>query len=1351
LGGAGADVGHSLTLDAQGALYLTGATTEGTGFPVTTGAFQPTYGGGASDAFIAKLNPARTGPTALEYVSYLGGSGDEVGLDLLVDAQQQTFITGWTTGQGQAGAAVTPSRALSPGAPITPWGRLNSTPVEVNPSRGFRGLMRDLVQPKPAPTSSLSSVSQLTSSASLSEFPVTANAYDASFNGEKDAFIAQVNMAVSGKAGLVYATYVGGNKADTATAIGVDSLGRLCIAGTTASANYPVKSALANQGAWRGGTDGFVTKFEANPSTLLFSSYLGGNAHETVTALRLDAKDLAYLTGQSSSTDFPLLTPLDNTTLTEEPQAFVLKIQDPVDLSVNLISTETYLKLGEDYTWALTWENAGPDPATEVQLLFEFDEPGYSPSLQYKSLRNISGPSTIDINSCSGSALTGPGGTLTCDVTNVPIAGGQSSAEVTFTPIMDYDFYISANISSVEVDTNPGNNENSAIGGIGTNPFILSIDFVGEGAGRVEGSPGPSSSTFTIFDDNDLVYPQDDSETITLVATPNAGVGSIPSTFDGWSGECASISEDQCIVRLTENRTVSPRFELANQAPAVDAGPDQTITLPAESTLNGTVTDDNLPSSTSLTTTWSEVSGPGTVTFADAAVVDTAAAFSAPGTYVLRLTADDSELSSSDTITVTVIPIQRTLTTTATTSGTITGTGIDCGTDCTEIVDDGTSITLTATAAPNFNFTGWTVSGSPAATCPGISTCTVTLDTNRTVTANFGVVQRTLTVTKTGSGTVTGTGIDCGTDCTQVVDIDSSVTLTATPTANSTFTGWTVTGSPASSCPGTGTCTVTLNTNQTVTATFIIVQRTLTVTKTGNGSGTVTGPGVNCGTDCTETVDDGSQITLTAAPNPSFFFTGWTVSGSPTATCPGTGTCTIILDTNRTVTATFAANQPPVVEAGQPQVVNLPAGSPLPVDVSLEGTITDDGLPPPASLTSLWRLVTGPAVIPNIVNNATPTVSFPAIGSYILELSATDGVLSHADTVTITINDPSAAQVLIPSVVGQTETAAITALTTVGLTRGTITQELNALVPNGSVIRQTPLGGELGSPGTPVNLVISSGTDLLITMSADDPDATPGNGICETSPGNGACSLRAAIQEANAFPGQQTITLPANTYTLTLAGANEDTTATGDLDITDDLVIESSTGNATQVIISGNALDRVFDLPPGNSPNVTLRGLTIQEGMIEGSTGGGLRNAQGTLILENLIIRTNQSNGSGGGLSHLGGTLTLRNTQVTNNTSEGLGGGLQAQNGTVTIDGNSQFRGNSANFGGGLSVGRANVTVTDTQVENNTAIGVGGGIYKFLSPSDLLGGNPTFEVRLSNSTVRNNSPNNCEGNISGCQ
>ncbi len=98
-----------------------------------------------------------------------------------------------------------------------------------------------------------------------------------------------------------------------------------------------------------------------------------------------------------------------------------------------------------------------------------------------------------------------------------------------------------------------------------------------------------------------------------------------------------------------------------NQAPVVDAGSEQTITLPDsanEVTLNldGTVSDDGLPDLSAVTITWNKVSGPGTVSFGNASTEDTSANFDSAGTYVLRLTADDGTLNNSDEITVRVNP-----------------------------------------------------------------------------------------------------------------------------------------------------------------------------------------------------------------------------------------------------------------------------------------------------------------------------------------------------------------------------------------------------------------------------------------------------------------------------------------------------------------------------------------------------------------------------------------------------------------------------------------------------------------------------------------------------------------------
>jgi Divergent InlB B-repeat domain len=237
---------------------------------------------------------------------------------------------------------------------------------------------------------------------------------------------------------------------------------------------------------------------------------------------------------------------------------------------------------------------------------------------------------------------------------------------------------------------------------------------------------------------------------------------------------------------------------------------------------------------------------------------------------------------------------RRTLTVQKTGSGTVTSNpaGIDCGADCSEEVNDGTQFTLTATPDPGYTFQGWSGCDSVSA-----NTCTVAMNANRAPVANF-VARRTLTVQRTGggSGTVTSSpaGINCGTDCTEQVNDGAQMTLTATAASGHAFRGWT----GCDSVNG-NNCTVTMGSDRTVSAKFV-ARRSLTVKKTGSGTVISNPAGIYCGFDCTEVVDDGTQITLYAYPSPRYRFTGW--SGCP---APSGSQCTVAMTANRTVTANF--------------------------------------------------------------------------------------------------------------------------------------------------------------------------------------------------------------------------------------------------------------------------------------------------------------------------------------------------------------------------------------------------------------------------------------------------------------
>ena len=178
--------------------------------------------------------------------------------------------------------------------------------------------------------------------------------------------------------------------------------------------------------------------------------------------------------------------------------------------------------------------------------------------------------------------------------------------------------------------------------------------------------------------------------------------------------------------------------------------------------------------------------------------------------------------------------------------------------------------------------------------------------------------------------------------------------------------------------------------------------------------------------------------------------------------------------------------------------------------------------------------------------------------------------------------------------------------------KGSISFDNSLTVPAGNVISQNPSGGAEIAEGSSVDLVISSGPPPPITVNGtiDAVDVNPGDGFCDD--GTGFCSLRAAIMEANALPGPDTLEIPEGTFVLGITGTGEDAAATGDLDITDDLTIIGAGMDLT--IIDGGGNDRVFHIV--GAITVDIDGMKIQNGVAVGAAGGGVLN-EGSLTLSN--------------------------------------------------------------------------------------------------------------------------------------
>jgi CSLREA domain-containing protein len=237
---------------------------------------------------------------------------------------------------------------------------------------------------------------------------------------------------------------------------------------------------------------------------------------------------------------------------------------------------------------------------------------------------------------------------------------------------------------------------------------------------------------------------------------------------------------------------------------------------------------------------------------------------------------------------------------------------------------------------------------------------------------------------------------------------------------------------------------------------------------------------------------------------------------------------------------------------------------------------------------------------------------------------------------------------------------------------------------------------------------VATGATFVVDSTLDAVDAIPGDGACGAA--GGACTLRAAVEEANALAGGHEITLPAGTYTLTIAGLsvgpNRNITING-------------SGQAT-TIVDANGQHGVFGVVGGS---LTLNGLTVQHGYASSGAGIYVSGRIG-LPFEN----------------DYPGVLTLNDTTVTQNVSTADGGGVylafdgSASMNRTTVSGNSAASGGGIYFTENACILRSSLSLTDSTISQNVATSFGGGLY--ISGRSCDGGE---NVRIGRSTISGNS------------
>jgi hypothetical protein len=303
LGGSSKDIAQAIALDGSGNVYVTGFT-ESSNFP-TLNATQPKFTG-SLEAFAAKIVP---GGSAFLYSTYFGGGAD-FNNGMTVDASGDMYLYGDTASTSfPVLNAIQPTFCgWAPGQTVTNnhgWvAMLNSAGSPVYATYICGSIAADAVRGAAvAPNGNLF----ITGNTASTTFP-TLNPIQAAYGGgASDAFV----MELSPTGALLYSTYVGGNGQDVAQGLQLDALNNIYIAGYTSSTNLvtlnPVQSANA------GAEDAFLTKINAAGSAIVFSTYLGGRNNDQAYGMAVNALAQAYLTGQTASTNFPTLNPLQAT------------------------------------------------------------------------------------------------------------------------------------------------------------------------------------------------------------------------------------------------------------------------------------------------------------------------------------------------------------------------------------------------------------------------------------------------------------------------------------------------------------------------------------------------------------------------------------------------------------------------------------------------------------------------------------------------------------------------------------------------------------------------------------------------------------------------------------------------------------------------------------------------------------------------------------------------------------------------------------------------------------------------------------------------------------------------------
>ena len=343
VGGTQADSGNGIAVDASGDAVVAGGT-QSPDLPASPGAFQSLpKPGNAGSAFLFKLSPDGT---KLLYCTYLGGSVDDVAYGVALDSAGNAYLGGVTSSLDfPIPTNLVPLQSASGAndgfiAELNPGGN-GASDLKFSTYLGPGGGTAAGVKAIALDSSNNIYVTGATLDAT---FHVTSGAYQSACGSCPNAFDAFVTVINPTTNTYVYSTFLGGAGADVGFGIAVDSAGDAYVTGSTTTATstngFPA-TAGARQTVYGTNTDAFVTKLNPTGTALLYSTYLGGTGADSASGIAVDKNFNAYVTGSTSSTDFPTVGPTQSS-LAGGVDAFVSEI-NPANPAISQLVFSTYL------------------------------------------------------------------------------------------------------------------------------------------------------------------------------------------------------------------------------------------------------------------------------------------------------------------------------------------------------------------------------------------------------------------------------------------------------------------------------------------------------------------------------------------------------------------------------------------------------------------------------------------------------------------------------------------------------------------------------------------------------------------------------------------------------------------------------------------------------------------------------------------------------------------------------------------------------------------------------------------------------------------------------------------------